>query len=284
MKFTNETLGEAVKEWLEDKKSAEVKYGHISNWDTSEATDMSKLFLDAHTFNEPLNNWDVSNVTNMEEMFSYAYFFNQPIGNWDVSNVTDMEEMFREAKAFNKNISKWDVKKPIKLDDGWDITNSTWMEKMFKDAPTNMIETYGVNGEYFLYGEDFASETFASEDFEIYLMTEGTNFSYENDNGEEMIFEAERVIVECSDNEDLESDVMDALGNLILTSKGKSFEPHLISDLPDILDSEFTNSVGNLHNEPLTSIQEAVDFIKNLKSISFKSIKPEDGESIRYID
>ena len=75
LKFNNETLRTAVKEWLEDDKKAEAKYGHISNWDTSEVTDMSKLFLDAHTFNEPLNNWDVSKVTNMHAMFDNAYSF-----------------------------------------------------------------------------------------------------------------------------------------------------------------------------------------------------------------
>jgi hypothetical protein len=34
MKFNNETLKEAVKEWLEDATKAEAMYGHISSWDT----------------------------------------------------------------------------------------------------------------------------------------------------------------------------------------------------------------------------------------------------------
>ena len=41
MKFNNETLRAAVKEWLDDESKAEKKYGHISDWDTSEVTDMS---------------------------------------------------------------------------------------------------------------------------------------------------------------------------------------------------------------------------------------------------
>ncbi len=94
MKFNNETLRIAVKEWLKDETTAEAKYSHISNWNTSQVTDMSKLFLDAHTFNEPLNNWDVSQVTNMHAMFDNAYVFNQPLNNWDVSKVTNMSEMF----------------------------------------------------------------------------------------------------------------------------------------------------------------------------------------------
>jgi len=74
MKFNNETLRAAVKEWLDDAAAAEATYGHISGWDTSGVTDMSKLFLDAHTFNEPLNNWDVSNVINMHAMFDNAWY------------------------------------------------------------------------------------------------------------------------------------------------------------------------------------------------------------------
>ena len=54
MKFNNETIREAVKEWLDDDKLAESKYGDISNWDTSKVTDMSKLFYKARFFNEDL--------------------------------------------------------------------------------------------------------------------------------------------------------------------------------------------------------------------------------------
>ena len=68
MKFNNETIREAVKEWLENDESAETKYGHISNWDTSEVTDMNELFMSAYEFNQPIGNWDVSNVANMVGM------------------------------------------------------------------------------------------------------------------------------------------------------------------------------------------------------------------------
>ena len=124
IKFNNQTLRTAIEDWLEYPISAEATYGHISGWDTSKVTDMSKLFLDAHTFNEPLNNWDVSNVTNMHAMFDNAYDFNQPLNNWEVGNVTDMSEMFSsmEALAFNQPIGNWDV------------SNVTNMYSMFSEA------------------------------------------------------------------------------------------------------------------------------------------------------
>ena len=90
-KFNNQTLKNAVQEWFDNPASSEKKYGHISNWDTSEVTDMSSLFSHKDNFNEPIGNWDVSNVTNMYLMFSDAKAFNQDISAWDVSNVTDME-------------------------------------------------------------------------------------------------------------------------------------------------------------------------------------------------
>ena len=116
-------------------------------------------------------------------------------------------------------------------------------------------------------------------------MYEGTLFTYINDNEEEMTFEAFRLIVECPDDDDYEWEVKDTLGELVFTSKGDSNEIYLITDLPeDIVGYQFTNSVGDLHDEALNSIEKAVEIIKNLKTISFKEINPKDGESIRYID
>mgnify|MGYP001166733257 CR=1 FL=1 len=40
MKFNNETIRTAVKEWLENSNEAEAKYGHISDWDVCNVTEM----------------------------------------------------------------------------------------------------------------------------------------------------------------------------------------------------------------------------------------------------
>ena len=149
IKFNNQTLRTAIEDWLEYPISAEATYGHISGWDTSKVNDMSKLFLDAHTFNEPLNNWDVSNVTNMHAMFDNAYAFNQPLNNWEVGNVTDMSEMFSsmEALAFNQPIGNWDVSNVTNMYSmfseakefnqpigDWDVSNVMDMQGMFFGA------------------------------------------------------------------------------------------------------------------------------------------------------
>ena len=142
MKFNNETLRIAVKDWLEDEIKAEASYGHISNWDVSSVTDMSRMFSFAQAFNQPIGNWDVSNVTDMQGMFHGAYSFNQPLNNWNTSSVTTMRRMFNGASSFNQPIGNWDVSKVTDMSEmfnidfnqdisSWDVSNVTNMQGMF---------------------------------------------------------------------------------------------------------------------------------------------------------
>ena len=108
--FDNKTIRTAVSIWVNHPNSATEIYGHISDWDVSNVTDMSWLFAYS-SFNQDISNWNVSNVTDMSYMFKNATRFNQDISDWDVSNVTNMEGMFCDAYMFNQNISSWDVSK-----------------------------------------------------------------------------------------------------------------------------------------------------------------------------
>jgi len=108
-KINNETIKTAVNEWFKNPKKVEHTYGHISEWDTSEVTNMRRLFYKQPYFNQPIGNWDVSKVTTMEEMFCSAATFNQDISYWNVSSVTNMKAMFSFANSFNQVIGNWDV-------------------------------------------------------------------------------------------------------------------------------------------------------------------------------
>lgn len=149
MKFNNETIRVAVREWIEDENKAKEKYGDINDWDTSEVTDMSKLFLDAHEFNSPIGSWDVSNVKTMHAMFDNAFKFDQNINNWDVSNVEDMSEMFSTTQEldFNQPLGNWDVGSVKRMNSmfynaklfnhdlsKWNVSNVTNMRGMFDSA------------------------------------------------------------------------------------------------------------------------------------------------------
>ena len=99
-----------------------VDYGHVSDWNVSQVTDMEDMFNSAGEFNQDISAWDVSNVTNMRGMFQAAANFNQDIGDWTVSNVEDMTDAFESANAFNADIS------------GWDVSGVTTMRRMFQNA------------------------------------------------------------------------------------------------------------------------------------------------------
>lgn len=88
-----------------------IKNGEdVTQFDTSQITDMSHMFSGAQSFNQDIGNWDVSNVTDMSGMFYRALSFNQDISSWDASNVADMWGMFSDATSFtNQDLSRWNV-------------------------------------------------------------------------------------------------------------------------------------------------------------------------------
>ena len=97
---TTQELRDAVRRRTQNDREG---LGNISDWDTSNITDMSQLFNFNWEFNEDISRWDVSNVIYMFCMFYEAEAFNQPIGSWNVSNVTTMGNMFTGATPFLTN-------------------------------------------------------------------------------------------------------------------------------------------------------------------------------------
>ncbi len=119
---TDEDIHQAVQLWCRNPAGAENLYGHISKWNTSNVTDMRRLFELCTQFNDDISEWDVSNVRDMGFMFASAPNFNQPIGCWNVSNVTSMDGMFFGARSFDQGIGEWNV------------SNVTDMSFMFEGA------------------------------------------------------------------------------------------------------------------------------------------------------
>ena len=99
----------AVEAWCKDRDAAKLKYGPIASWDTSEITNMWRLFANRANFNGDISRWDVSSVWDMRFMFARATSFNCDLSQWDVSKVTNMRFMLYGATSFNGDLSQWDV-------------------------------------------------------------------------------------------------------------------------------------------------------------------------------
>ena len=98
----------------------------IEHWDISTITDIESMFGGASSFNQPLNAWGphISDVTSLSSVFRNASSFNQALDNWDVSNVTSLSSMFFNASSFNQALDSWRSK----------VTKVEVMSYMFSDA------------------------------------------------------------------------------------------------------------------------------------------------------
>lgn len=79
--------------------------GDISEWNTSNVTDMHFMFADTK-FAGDISDWDVRNVENMNNMFYGCNDFNCDLNKWKVDNVKDMQYMF-DYTPLEKNPPKW---------------------------------------------------------------------------------------------------------------------------------------------------------------------------------
>jgi surface protein len=81
----------------------------ISQWNVSNATDLSLMFCDCRSFNADISQWSVSNATNLSCMFYNCRSFNADISRWNVSNATELGWMFSHCPSFNADLSQWNV-------------------------------------------------------------------------------------------------------------------------------------------------------------------------------
>ncbi|SFN57716.1 Por secretion system C-terminal sorting domain-containing protein [Chryseobacterium oleae] len=160
-----------------------VMAGHPSfnNWNMSSAVNLSNMFYNARTFNQPIGNWNTSNVTNMSNMFNQAKLFNQPLGTWNTSNVINMSDMFRQAEVFNQPIGTWDTSKVINMSGlfasahqfnqpigNWNVSKVTNMSATFQSTPFNQPienwDTSNVTDMSSMFGGSFFSQPIGNWD------------------------------------------------------------------------------------------------------------------------
>ena len=100
----------------------------LSNFDTSNITDMSTMFYGMSNLTSlNLSNFDTSRVTDMSSMFTFMYNLTTlNLSNFDTSKVTDMHDMFQGLKLTSLDLSNFDT------------SNVTDMSTMFANMP-NLI-------------------------------------------------------------------------------------------------------------------------------------------------
>ncbi|MGC6415258.1 MAG: BspA family leucine-rich repeat surface protein [Bacteroidia bacterium] len=116
----------------------------ISDWDISNVTDISYIFLDTK-IDIPLN-WDLTNIIRLNSMFEQTNF-NQDISDWNISNAQYINGLFFNNESFNQDISSWDTSNVLSMNrtflaarsfnqdiTGWDVSNVTDMQFMFGSA------------------------------------------------------------------------------------------------------------------------------------------------------
>ena len=92
----------------------------LTNWNTSNVTDMQYMFSDATYFNQNINTWNIPNATHLFSSSStllrgifnngiLAGSNNNSLKNLNTSRFGSIGAMFLNSIGFNQNISNWDV-------------------------------------------------------------------------------------------------------------------------------------------------------------------------------
>ena len=113
-----------------DKPTNVTEIEGLSQLDTSNVTDMSKMFKGMSSITSlDVSGFDTSKVTNMQHMFSgMSSVTSLDVSGFDTSNVTDMANMFRGMSS----VTSLDVS-------GFDTSKVTDMSDMFLKAPLKKL-------------------------------------------------------------------------------------------------------------------------------------------------
>jgi len=111
--------------WIRSQSRSDLveRYGHISEWDTSQVDSLHYLFVNVcrygeegkvdntgmlvARFNEDLSKWSTGNVMSLEGTFKGCAKFNSPLP-WNTSSVRSLSGTFEGCTSFNQPL-QWDT-------------------------------------------------------------------------------------------------------------------------------------------------------------------------------
>ena len=125
-----------------------LKQINVSNWDTSNVTNMSNTFSHCELLaSVDVSKWNTSKVTNMEGMFVDCNLLaSVDVSKWNTSKVTDMASMFSSCGTLRSiDVSKWNTSNVTDISGmffgcgslhsvditGWDTSKVTNMTRLF---------------------------------------------------------------------------------------------------------------------------------------------------------
>ena len=117
----------------------------LSNFDTSNVTDMQYMFYNSQPTTLDLSNFNTSNVTNMDSMFSESQATTLDASNFDTSNVTNMSYMFSSIRNL----------KTIYVSNKFNTNNITSSTNMFTNS-TNLVGGNGTKYNSFYIDKTYA--------------------------------------------------------------------------------------------------------------------------------
>ena len=131
----------------------------LSNWNTSNVTNMKSMFRGTALKKLNLNNWDTSNVTDMSFMFSESNNITElDLNHLNTGKVKDMNNMFNNMKSLTTlNIENWDTSNVINMSsmfadsksitslnlNNWNTGNVTDMNHIF--SGTENLKTLNID-------------------------------------------------------------------------------------------------------------------------------------------
>ena len=149
-----------------------LKQINVSNWDTSNVTNMSNTFSYCELLaSVDVSKWNTSKVTNMEGMFVDCNLLaSVDVNKWNTSKVTDMARMFSSCGTLRSiDVSKWNTSNVTDISGmffgcgslhsvditGWDTSKVTNMTRLFFNCSSittitgvldfkNCTEYYGI--------------------------------------------------------------------------------------------------------------------------------------------
>jgi hypothetical protein len=109
--ITDETIHQAVHLWLDDPAESYNLYGDIANWDTSDVTDMHRLFVHPYYggmhVDADVSRWNVAKVEDFSEMFLHTSGFNKDLSLWNLASAKNISRMFFGACDFDQFLCRW---------------------------------------------------------------------------------------------------------------------------------------------------------------------------------